>query len=117
MRTRTQTLTLTQPEPQHSPHLKQASLETGLEVLGEPTKLVKPDSMPETLTCGFLGASAPPNARARVPRLPLTARHVAGEPDAGGFYARGSRNIRDMAAKGAAPSADSKGRIGGTGGS
>jgi hypothetical protein len=79
-----------------SPRLKvaQASLETGLEVLGEPTKLVKPDSMPETLTCGFLG-----------------------EPDAGGFYARGSRNIRDMAAKGAAPSADSKGRIGGTGGS
>jgi|TARA_B110001469_G_scaffold92562_1_gene88139 hypothetical protein len=50
--------------------------------------------MPETLICGFLG-----------------------EPDPGGFYARGSRNIRDMAAKGAAPSADSKGRIGGTGGS
>lgn len=79
-----------------SPRLKvaQATLEVGLEVLGEPAKLVKPDSMPETLICGFLG-----------------------EPDPGGFYARGSRNIRDMAAKGAAPSADSKGRIGGTGGS
>jgi len=79
-----------------SPRLKvaQATLDTGLEVLGEPAKLVKPDNMPESLTCGFLG-----------------------EPDPGGFYARGSRNIRDMAAKGAAPSADSKGRIGGTGGS
>lgn len=79
-----------------SPRLKvaQATLEVGLEVLGEPAKLVKPDSVPETLICGFLG-----------------------EPDPGGFYARGSRNIRDMAAKGAAPSADSKGRIGGTGGS
>ena len=27
---------------------KQATLEVGLEVLGEPTKLVKPDSMPDT---------------------------------------------------------------------
>lgn len=96
MRTRTQTLTLTPAptQPQPSPNLNQATLEVGLEVLGEPAKLVKPDSVPETLICGFLG-----------------------EPDPGGFYARGSRNIRDMAAKGAAPSADSKGRIGGTGGS
>lgn len=38
---------------------KQATLEVGLEVLGEPTKLVKPDSMPDTLTCGFVGACAP----------------------------------------------------------
>lgn len=74
-----------------SPRLKvaQATLEVGLEVLGEPTKLVKPDSMPDTLTCGFVG-----------------------EPDAGGFYSKVNRNVRDMSAKGAAPGTDSKGRIG-----
>ena len=37
----------------------------------------------------------------------------AGEPDPGGFYSRGNRNDKEMAAKGAAPRADSKGRIGG----
>ena len=40
------------------------------------------------------------------------ADRVAGEPDAGGFYSKVNRNVRDMSAKGAAPGTDSKGRIG-----
>ena len=56
----------------------------------EVTASAKPESMPESVVCGFYG-----------------------EPDPGGFYAKGNRNEKDMAAKGAAPSADSKGRIGG----
>ena len=77
-----------------SPRLKvaQASLDCGIESDGTVSKLVKPAEMPETLACGFLG-----------------------EPDAGGFYSRGNRNEKEMAARGAAPKADSKGRIGGSG--
>tara|TARA_B100000795_G_C22779312_1_gene431463 strand:- start:20 stop:718 length:699 start_codon:yes stop_codon:yes gene_type:complete len=63
------------PSPNPSPNPKQATLDTGLEVLGEPAKLVKPDNMPESLTCGFLGASAPPSARPRAAARPrATAR-------------------------------------------
>ena len=114
---------------------KQATLEVGLEVLGEPTKLVKPDSMPDTLTCGFVGACAPRGAPPPAHPAPLSrvaacdtrppcrpacrrpirepaADRVAGEPDAGGFYSKVNRNVRDMSAKGAAPGTDSKGRIG-----
>ena len=36
-----------------------------------------------------------------------------GEPDPGGFYSRSNRVERQLAASGAAPMADSKGRFGG----
>ena len=75
-----------------SPRLRvaKATLECGLGEEGAVSKVAKPADMPEVVVCGFVGA-----------------------PDPGGFYAKGNRNEKDMAAKGAAPKADSKGRIGG----
>ena len=71
--------------------IAKASLEMGVQGSGdEVAASAKPASMPEAVVCGFVG-----------------------EPDAGGFYSKGNRNAKDMAAKGAAPAADSKGRIGG----
>ena len=69
--------------------IAKATLEMGVAKGGgdDVAALVKP-TMPESVVRGFVG-----------------------EPDAGGFYSKGNRNDKDMAAKGAAPSADSKGRI------
>uniref|UniRef100_A0A7S0LCN2 Uncharacterized protein n=1 Tax=Coccolithus braarudii TaxID=221442 RepID=A0A7S0LCN2_9EUKA len=70
--------------------VKQSALECGVEDDdGKITKLSKVETQPD-LNCGFVG-----------------------EADAGGFYSKGNRVEKNMAAGGAAPMADSKGRIGG----
>ena len=43
----------------------QKTLDTGFETGGEISKLVKPASMPDTLSCGFVGASGLSSARCR----------------------------------------------------
>jgi len=68
-------------------HVAKNTLELGWEVDGEIAKVAKAD-VPE-LACGFVG-----------------------EPDPGGFYSKGNRVEKNTAASGAAPMADSKGRIG-----
>lgn len=69
--------------------VKQSSLECGIEGEdGAVTKVSKVEAA-DDLNCGFLG-----------------------EPDQGGFYSRGNRVDKQLAASGAAPNSDSKGRLG-----